>query len=70
MIKIIEDLKNDKTKDIDTNINTVICRLKTIQENLQFNPEKYDLDTLFDILSQIYDEMGDFNIVVQDKTVK
>ena len=53
-------------KNLDKNINTVICRLKTIQENLQFTPEKYDLESLFDILSQIYDDIGDFHIAVGD----
>ena len=67
MIKIIEDLQNDKMKNINKNINTVICRLKTIQENLQFTTKKYDLETLHDILCQIYDEIGDFNISVYDK---
>lgn len=69
MIKIIEDLNNDKRQDIDKNINTVICRLKTIQENLQFTPEKYDLEILLDILSQIYDEIGDFCIVANSGNI-
>ena len=69
MIKVIEDLNNDKRQDIDKNINTVICRLKTIQENLKFTPDKYDTETLLDILTQIYDDIGDFNIVVQDKNI-
>ncbi len=67
MIKVIEDLQNDKMKNINKNINTVICRLKTIQENLQFTAKKYDLETLYDILSQIYDDLGDFNISVYDE---
>ena len=67
MIRIIENnLQDNKMKNIDKNINTVICRLKTIQENLQFNPERYDLEILFDILSQIYDDIGDFHIVLSD----
>ena len=51
MITVIEDLGRDnKTKNINKNIDTVICRLKTIQENLQFTPERYDTEVLFDIL--------------------
>ncbi len=70
MIKVIEDLQNDTMKNINKNINTVIGRLKTIQENLQFTPEKYDLKTLYDILSQIYDDIGDFNIMVDEENVE
>ena len=41
----------------------IIKRLKALKENFQFTPEKYDLEILLDILSQIYDEIGDFCIV-------
>ena len=67
MIKVIENLQDNKIKNLDKNINTVICRLKTIQENLLFTPEKYDLEILLDILSQIYDEIGDFCIVADSR---
>lgn len=69
MIKIIEDLQDNKTRNINKDINTVIHRLKTIQENLQVSPEKYDLEALYNILSQIYDNIGDFQIVVHDETI-
>ena len=69
MIKIIEDLQDNKIKNIDKNINTVICRLKNIRENLQISPEKYDLENLYDILSQIYDDIGDFNITVTENRI-
>ncbi len=69
MIQVIENLQDSKIKNLDKDINTVICRLKTIQENLQFTPEKYDIEILYDILTQIYDDIGDFNIVVQDKNI-
>lgn len=66
MIKVLEDLNDNRVKSINKNISTVICRLKTIQENLQFTAKKYDLETLYDILSQMYDALGDFNISVYD----
>ena len=69
MIKIIEDLQDNKIKNIDKNINTVICRLKNIRENLQISPGKYDLENLYDILSQIYDDIGDFNITVTENRI-
>lgn len=66
MIKVLEDLNDNRVKSINKNINTVICRLKAIQENLQFTTKKYDLETLYDILSRMYDDLGDFNISVYD----
>ena len=70
MIKVIEDLQDNKIKNLDKNINTVISRLKTIQENLQFTPEKYDMETLLDILTQIYDDIGKFVIEVDSGYIK
>lgn len=70
MIRIIEDLQDNKFKNINRNINTVIDILKTIQENLQFTPEKYDMETLLNILTQIYDEIGDFCIEVDSQEIK
>ena len=67
MIKVIEGNSSDnRIKNIDRSIGTVINRLKTVKEDLQFNPDKYDLDTLVDILSQLYDEFGDFCIVAEN----
>lgn len=66
MIKIIEDLNDNKLKNINKNIDTVIGRLKNIQENIQFTPEKYNIEALYDLLSQIYDEVGDFYITVTE----
>lgn len=67
MIKILKDnLQADRIKSIDKSIGTVINRLKTVKEDLQFNPDKYDLDTLVDILSQLYDDFGDFCIVAEN----
>lgn len=66
MIKIIEDLNDNKLKNINKNIDTVIGRLKNIQENIQFTPEKYNMEALYDLLSQIYDEVGDFYITVTE----
>ena len=65
MIKIIEDLNSSKTK----NIEKIVRKLNTIKENLHFNEEKYDLDTLFDILCKIYDDIGDFAITVDGNSV-
>lgn len=56
-------------KNTNKDIDTVICRLKTIQENIQQTPEKYDLETLYDILAQTYDELCEFYILVQDKSL-
>ena len=71
MIKVLENnLQHSRVKNIDKSIETVINRLKTVQENLQFNPEKYDLETLIDILNQIYDDIGDFNIIVGDESIE
>ena len=67
MIKILKDnLQTDRIKSIDKSIGTVINRLKTVKEDLQFNPDKYDLDTLVDILSQLYDDFGEFCIVAEN----
>lgn len=67
MIKVIEGNSSDsRIKNIDRSIGTVINRLKTVKEDLQFNPDKYDLDTLVDILSQLYDDFGDFCIVAEN----
>ena len=67
MIKILKDnLQADRIKSIDKSIGTVINRLKTVKEDLQFNPDKYDLDTLVDILSQLHDDFGDFCIVAEN----
>ncbi len=67
MIKILKDnLQADRIKSIDKSIGTVINRLKTVKEDLQFNPDKYDLDTLVDILSQLYDDFGEFCIVAEN----
>lgn len=69
MIKILEDLNSNRTKNIETDIERIVKRLNTIKENLPINEEKYDLDTLFDILGKIYDDMGDFAITVDEKPV-
>lgn len=67
MIKVIEGNSSDsRIKNIGKSIGTVINRLKTVKEDLQFNPDKYDLDTLVDILSQLYDDFGDFCIVAEN----
>ena len=67
MIKILKDnLQADRIKSIDKSIGTVISRLKTVKEDLQFNPDKYDLDTSVDILSQLYDDFGEFCIVAEN----
>ena len=67
MIKILKDnLQADRIKSIDKSIGTVINRLKTVKEDLQFNPDKYDLDTSVDILSQLYDDFGEFCIVAEN----
>ena len=67
MIKVIEGNSSDsRIKNIDKSIGTVINRLKTVKEDLQFKPDKYDLDTLVDILSQLYDDFGDFCIVAEN----
>lgn len=65
MIKILENnLQDNRRKNIETGIEEIIKRLKALKENFQFTSEKYDLEILLDILSQIYDEIGDFCIVV------
>lgn len=69
MIKVIEDLSLRKTKNIETDIEKIIKRLKTLKENIAFNPDKYDLEILVDILTQIYDDIGDFNIMVDTETL-
>ena len=68
MIKILKDnLQADRIKNIDKSIGTVISRLKTVREDLQLDPNKYDLNTLVDILSQLYDDFGEFCIVAQNE---
>ena len=69
MIKILEDLTPNRTKNIVKSINKISDRLNLLKENIQAFPDEYDLDTLVDILSQIYDEIGEFNIVVQEENV-
>lgn len=67
MIEILRDsLQTDRIKNIDKSIGTVISRLKTVREDLQLDPNKYDLDTLVDILSQLYDDFGEFCIVAEN----
>ena len=69
MIKIIEDLNPSRAKNIEADIEKVVRRLNTIKENLPISEEKYDLDTLFDILGKIYDDIGDFAITVDGNSV-
>ena len=67
MIEILRDnLQNDRIKNIDRSIGTVISRLKTVRKDLQLDPNKYDLDTLVDILTQLYDDFGEFCIVAEN----
>ncbi len=71
MIKILKDnLQADKIKSIDRSIGTVISRLKTVREDLQLDPNKYDLDTLVDILTQLYDDFGEFCIVAHSGNIE
>lgn len=70
MIKILEDLNSNRTKNIEADIEKIIKRLKTVKENIAFTPDKYNLETLVDILSQIYNDIGDFNIVVSEENVE
>ena len=69
MIKVIEDLNSSRTKNIETDIDKIIKRLKTVKENMEINPNKYDLETLTDILCQIYDDIGDFAITVDGESI-
>jgi len=69
MIKIIEDLNLSRTKNIEAGIERVVRRLNTIKENLPINEEKYDLEALYDILSKIYDDIGDFAITVDGNSI-
>lgn len=70
VIKVLEDLNSNRTKNILENNNRISSRLNSLKENIQSFPEKYDLDTLVDILSQIYDDVGEFNISVYEESNK
>ena len=69
MIKVIEDLKPSRTQNIVKGINKISNRLDSLKEDIQDFPEKYDLDTLVDILTQIYNDIGDFNITVSEENI-
>ncbi len=65
MIKVLRDnLKRDKITIIKESINTIQNRLSFIDKDLNLQPEKYDFETLLDILSQIYDDIGEFTVEV------
>ena len=64
MIMVIESKPTDRIQNIITAINEIYSRLNLLKEDVQFNPDKYDMDSLFDILSMIYDDIGDFQIGV------
>lgn len=70
MIKVIEDLNSNRAKNIVNSINKISDRLDSLKENVQGFPEKYDLDTLVDILTQMYDDIGDFVIMVDDENIE
>ena len=65
MIKVLRDnLKRDKISIIKESINTIQNRLSYIDKDLNLQPDKYDFETLLDILSQIYDDIGEFTVEV------
>lgn len=65
MIKVLRDnLKRDKISIIKESINTIQNRLSFIDKDLNLQPEKYDFEILLDILSQIYDDIGEFSVEV------
>ena len=65
MIKVLRDsLNRDKISIIKESINTVQNRLSFIDKDLNLQPEKYDFEILLDILSQIYDDIGEFSVEV------
>lgn len=65
MIKVLENnLQNNKIKTVKESINTIQNRLSFIDKDLNLQPEKYDFETLLDILSQIYDDIGEFSVEV------
>lgn len=65
MIKILENnLQNNKIKTVKESINTIQNRLSFIDKELNLQPEKYDFETLLDILTQIYDDIGEFSVEV------
>lgn len=64
MVKVIEDLNPSRTTNIVKSIDKISNRLDSLKEDIQNFPKKYDLNTLVDILAQMYDDIGDFNIVV------
>ena len=64
MVLVIESNPADRIQNIIATINEIYSRLNLLKEDVQFNPDKYDMDSLFDILSMIYDDIGDFQIGV------
>ena len=64
MVLVIESNPADRVQNIIATINEIYSRLNLLKEDVQFNPVKYDMDSLFDILSMIYDDIGDFQIGV------
>ena len=64
MVLVIESNPADRVQNIIATINEIYSRLNLLKEDVQFNPDKYDMDSLFDILSMIYDDIGDFQIGV------
>lgn len=70
MVKVIEDLKPNRSTNIIKSINKISNRLDSLKEDIQDFPEKYDLNTLVDILAEMYDDIGDFNITVYEEQPK
>lgn len=70
MVKVIEDLNPSRATNIVKSINKISNRLNSLKEDIQNFPEKYDLETLVDILTQMYDDIGDFNISVYEEQTK
>lgn len=64
MVLVIERTPADRVQNIIATINEIYSRLNLLKEDVQFNPDKYDMDSLFDILSMIYYDIGDFEIGV------
>ncbi len=55
---LIELTSADKIQNITTAINEIYSRLSFLKEDIHIHPEKYNVDSLIDILCMIYDDIG------------
>ena len=65
MVKIIKNLNTYKIKDLFSIIDKFNCRLNELKEDVQTTPDMYDITALTNILSRLFKEFGDCEIVIE-----